>query len=76
MPRRRDMSSMGPDLEMGSLREEMVKLPWVCRVVAAERSRAAGCGSSGEVTGFILIVGILDVLNGQGKMMTTAGEVG
>lgn len=47
------MSSMGPDLEMGSLRDEMVKRPWVCRVVAVDRSRAAGCGSSGDVTGFI-----------------------
>lgn len=62
MPRRRDMSSMGPDLEMGSLREEMVKLPWVCRVVAVERSRAAGCGSSGELMGFIFEIGFVALM--------------
>lgn len=65
MPKRRDMSSMGPDLEMGSLRDEMVKRPWVCRVVAAARSRAAGCGSSGELMGFIFFLG--GGMNGGGS---------
>lgn len=43
---------MGPALEMGSLRDEMVKLPCLCVVVAW--ARAEGEVESGGPGGFIL----------------------
>jgi len=42
------MASIGPDFEMGSLRVDIVKLPWVWDDVAAERAWGEGKGSLGE----------------------------
>lgn len=56
MPREAVISSMGPAFEMGSLREEMRKLPCLCLVVAVARAEGVGKGSFGEVMWFILAV--------------------
>lgn len=51
----RDSSAeMGPALEMGSLRERMVKLPWVWVLVAEERSGGGGCVPFGRAGDAIL----------------------
>lgn len=43
------MASMGPALEIGSLREEMTKFPCRCEVVACATWSGRGNGSLGEV---------------------------
>lgn len=46
---------MAPALEMGSLRVEMVKGPWVCVLVADARSSGVGKGSLTSVMWFIVL---------------------